>query len=157
MTYKLDTKVALAAIENLAGLGMKLPDIGTLLGVSRSTMYLQSKDNEKVKEALAKGKAKAIAKVAQTSFEMASSGKYPDMTKFWLKCQAGWEDKQTINITPSYSEENKVHGNLLEDLSDAELEVFEKILLKDKLLKEANQKVIDIEAKETKESNETSK
>lgn len=36
---------------------------------------------------------RANAKVAQTAFQMATSGKSKTMTIFWLKCRAGWSEK----------------------------------------------------------------
>lgn len=37
--------------------------------------------------------------VARKALEMASSGRFPDMTKFWLKSQAGWKETSGIEIT----------------------------------------------------------
>jgi hypothetical protein len=37
--------------------------------------------------------------VARKALEMASSGRFPDMTKFWLKSQAGWKETSGIELT----------------------------------------------------------
>ena len=39
------------------------------------------------------GAAEANARVAQTAYQMATSGKHPGMTAFWLKVRAGWNDQ----------------------------------------------------------------
>ena len=39
------------------------------------------------------GATEANAKVATTMFQMATSGKFPSATMFWLKCRAGWKER----------------------------------------------------------------
>ena len=41
------------------------------------------------------GATKANSNVAQTAYQMATSGKCPAATIFWLKCRAGWKE---INV-----------------------------------------------------------
>ena len=43
--------------------------------------------------------AKANAKVVQSAFRQAISGKNTAMTIFWLKARLGWSDKQQIHVT----------------------------------------------------------
>ena len=37
--------------------------------------------------------------VARKALEMASSGRFPDMTKFWLKSRAGWKETSGLELT----------------------------------------------------------
>jgi hypothetical protein len=37
--------------------------------------------------------------VARKALEMAVSGRYPDMTKFWLKSQAKWKETSAVELT----------------------------------------------------------
>lgn len=37
--------------------------------------------------------------VSKKALEMALSGQHPDMTKFWLKTQAGWRETSNVEIT----------------------------------------------------------
>ena len=41
----------------------------------------------------------ANAMVAKQALNMATSGRHPDMTKFWLKTQAKWKEATTIELT----------------------------------------------------------
>jgi hypothetical protein len=34
--------------------------------------------------------------VSRSAYRMAISEEHPDMTKYWLKCRAGWKETQTI-------------------------------------------------------------
>ena len=37
--------------------------------------------------------------VARKALEMAASGRFPDMTKFWLKSRAKWKETSGLEIT----------------------------------------------------------
>jgi hypothetical protein len=39
------------------------------------------------------GKAEGNAQVAQTLFKMAVSGKFPQVTMYWMRVRAGWNDQ----------------------------------------------------------------
>src|SRR6266852_3635705 len=42
------------------------------------------------------GATKDNSAVAQTAYQMATSGKYPAATMFWLKCRAGWKETNVL-------------------------------------------------------------
>jgi hypothetical protein len=42
------------------------------------------------------GATKANSAVAQTAYQMATSGKCPAATIFWLKCRAGWKETNVL-------------------------------------------------------------
>ena len=77
-------------IEMMAGLGLRYEDIALIKNMCDDTLKKYASD------ALSRGKAKAKAAVMQTAFKMATSGKVPAMTMFWLKTQAQWREAQTL-------------------------------------------------------------
>ena len=48
------------------------------------------------RHALDIGATKANSAVAQTAYQMATSGKCPAATMFWLKCRAGWKETNVL-------------------------------------------------------------
>jgi|GEM_PF-1095190 len=78
----------LAEIETLAGLGLRFEDIALVKGMCLDTL------KKYADEYLQRGRAKAKAQVMQTAYKMATSGKTPAMTMFWLKTRAGWREGQ---------------------------------------------------------------
>ena len=65
--------------------------MATIIGVHRDTLYKYCKGE------IDAGRPFARAKVAQTAFQMATSGKQPIVTMFWLKSQAGWDHGSRLN------------------------------------------------------------
>ena len=45
----------------------------------------------------------ANSKVAQTLYQMATSGKQPAATMFWLKCRAGWKENSGLQQSASHA------------------------------------------------------
>ena len=78
----------LEEVEAMAGLGLRFEDIANIKGMSDETLRKYAKDH------LIRGKAKAKAQVMQTAYKLATSGKVPAMTMFWLKTQAGWRENR---------------------------------------------------------------
>ena len=93
-------------IKKEASDGQSVASIAAQLGIPKATLDRRVEENERVREALDQGRGFAIKKVSSVAFDMATSGKFPAMTMFWLKCFAGWsetqssvqEDRQTITI-----------------------------------------------------------
>ncbi len=79
----------------MAGLGLSISQIAASLGISKSSLDRRLSEDSEAKEALEKGRSKAVQDIANVAFEMAKSGRYPVMTIFWLKCRAGWLDSKT--------------------------------------------------------------
>jgi IS30 family transposase len=79
--------------ETLAGYGLTVEQIGHVLGCSHDTVKRHYGGE------LERGQAVAVAKVAQTAFQMAVSGKKPTMTMFWLKTRAHWKEIQHHEVT----------------------------------------------------------
>jgi hypothetical protein len=79
-------------IERMAGLGMPMKHMAAVLGCSKDTMERRVKDTPEIAAAIEKGRGNAAEIVYKTAFDMASGGRVPAMTMFWLKCQEGWRE-----------------------------------------------------------------
>ena len=60
--------------------------------------------------------------MAQTAYQMAKSGKFPTMTMFWLKTQAGWRETSRLEHAGAVGTYD------LSKVSDADLNRLEAIL-----------------------------
>ena len=83
---KKPTAKDLQEIEMLAGMGLNQQQIADVKGMHRDTLRKYAQDT------YTRGKAKAIARVAQTAYSMAISGANTAMTIFFLKTQARWRE-----------------------------------------------------------------
>jgi predicted transcriptional regulator len=82
-----------AQAEDLAGYGLTHEQIAHVLGVSQDTVERHYTDE------LEAGLALALATVAKTAYQMATSGDEPAMTMFWLKTRAKWKEVQHHEVT----------------------------------------------------------
>lgn len=80
------TDAELGQAETMAGLGLRDDQIAQVLGRPERTMKRYAR------EVLKKGRAKALAAVAQTCFRLATSGRCPAATFFYLKTQGQWRE-----------------------------------------------------------------
>jgi AcrR family transcriptional regulator len=79
-------------VEALAGYGLRADQIADTIGVARSTLFKHFADEIK------RGGAVASGRVHQTAYQMATSGRHPASTMFWLKCRAGWRETNVLEI-----------------------------------------------------------
>jgi hypothetical protein len=70
-------------VKSLAALGLRQEQITTTIGL-RSPKTLR----KHFREELTRGTAEANAAVARVAFEMATSGKWPVMTRYWISVVA---------------------------------------------------------------------
>lgn len=82
-------------IERAAGLGLNLDNISYLIGINPRTLDRRLADCEKAREAYNRGRAIAHEKVASKLFTLIEQGE-PAAIFFYLKCQAGWREKDKI-------------------------------------------------------------
>ena len=75
-------------VRAMAAYGIPQMDIGRAIGISDRTLRKAFRDE------LDKAAIEANAKVAEVCFRMATSGKVPAATFFWLKARAGWREVQ---------------------------------------------------------------
>lgn len=73
--------------------GFPHEEIADTLGISDETL------RKHYREELDHGMTKANARVVQTAFQQATSGKSPAMTMFWLKTRLGWKETQKVEHT----------------------------------------------------------
>ena len=66
-------------VKSMAAVGLTHEQMATAIGI-RSPKTLR----KHFRNPLNAGNAEAIAKVTSVAYEMAQSGKYPSMTRFWL-------------------------------------------------------------------------
>lgn len=78
--------------EMMAGVGVPQSDIALLLGISEPTLRKHYADD------LARGMAKANARVGQSLFQQAVGGNVAAAI-FWTKSRMGWSEKTTLEVT----------------------------------------------------------
>lgn len=100
------TALHIAQIEQLAGYGLTLPQLCSVIGVSENALTRKKEHKVAVYEALENGKSKAAAIIGKTLFEKAKGG---DMTALiWLeKTRFGKSDRitQDLNVRAVSHEE----------------------------------------------------
>ena len=86
-------------IEAMAGLGMSGQDIAHVMGIHRATLYKRLKDTGLSSDTIKAQRKKGIAKVRQTLYQMATSGKVPAAAFFYLKTIGGLREKDRVELT----------------------------------------------------------
>ena len=90
-------------VKSMAAIGLTHDQMATAIGI-RSPKTLR----KHFRNPLNAGNAEAIAKVTSVAYEMAQSGKYPSMTRFWLR------------MHPSTSKDDVFAGGELDKERDAD-------------------------------------
>jgi hypothetical protein len=80
-------------VKALSGFGVPQNDIAAYLDIDPKTM------RKHFREELDRGSLEATAKVAQSLFNMATSGNNVAAAIFWMKARAGWREKNNLEIT----------------------------------------------------------
>ena len=80
-------------VSVMKGLGMSTKEIGDILLIEDSLLKLY------YKRELSGASPYVNLAVAKVALSMALSGQSADMTKFWLKTQAGWRETNNIELT----------------------------------------------------------
>jgi hypothetical protein len=108
------TEDELKTMDVLAASGVPYRVIAEVLSTSESVL------SERFRERLADAKIRCNGKVAQTLYQMATSGRHPVATFFWLKTQAGWREVNHVQVSTG-------DGVDLSKLTTDELIQFEKL------------------------------
>lgn len=95
-------------VKAMAGLGVPHEGIAVLLEIDPKTL------RKHFHPELERGSVEATAKVAQSLFQMATTGKNVGAAIFWMKARAGWREKHEVQVT----------SGSLAHLSDAQLEAM---------------------------------
>ena len=80
-------------VSIMACLGLAAKDIALVLNVEEKIVQTYYKKELRVTHNLAN------MMVARQALQMAMSGRFPDMTKFWLKSRAGWKETSAVELT----------------------------------------------------------
>ena len=97
-----------AEVRALASMGVPHEHIATYIGIDKKTMY------KYYREILDKAKIQANMKMAQCLFKQAQEGSTA-ATIFWLKAQAGWQDRQALELSGELKVKTKSIGAIFED------------------------------------------
>lgn len=79
------TPKELKQLETAAGMGLNEREICKMFLISRATLQRRIADYPEVNEAIQRGRMSAKLAVRTSAFRMATDGKHPAMTMFWLK------------------------------------------------------------------------
>lgn len=93
-------EIDLARVEALASNGLTQQQIADALGISERTLRDRKSNSAEFAEAIKRGKAKGIAFVTNKLMEKVKAGNVTAMI-FFLKSQAGWKEKQEIDLINS--------------------------------------------------------
>lgn len=92
-------------VRAMSGFGIPQADIATHLEIDAKTL------RKHFRRELDRGSIEATVKVAQSLFQMATSGQNTAAAIFWMKARAGWREKHEVQVSMAPSQE----------LTDAEL------------------------------------
>lgn len=93
-------------VRAMSGFGIPQDDIATFLEIEPKTL------RKHFRRELDRGMVEATAKVAQSLFQMATTGNNVAAAIFWMKARAGWREKHEIQLS----------AKPMNELTDAELE-----------------------------------
>lgn len=80
-------------VQVMAAMGLTQKQMARIMGLGVDSLI------KFYKEEVEAGADVLNAEVAGTLYRMATSGKEPAATFFWLKTRAGWRERQDINLT----------------------------------------------------------
>ena len=84
-------------LEKLAAI-LRLDQIADFFGMANSTLRRKMAEDEGIKSAYKRGKAKAVSGVGQTLLSLAKAGNITAIC-FYLKTQAGWRETDRMEHT----------------------------------------------------------
>lgn len=114
------TEAQKAEVRALASMGIPHDQISAYIGIDKKTLY------KYYREILDRAKIQANMKMAQCLFQQAQNGSTPAAI-FWLKVQAGWQDRQAVDITTNGESINKPSLDVSK-LSDEQLRNLDTII-----------------------------
>ncbi len=107
------TKDQRKLVHSLSAIGVPQEDIAVVIGI-RSPKTLRKHFGKDI----ARGTAEATATISATAYAMASSGKYPWMTRFWLSTVGGGETPLETAASPDRGRDEETEsGDAGEEIS----------------------------------------
>ena len=79
------TEKEIRQLETAAGMGFTLQQLAKIFLISKKTLERRMADYPNIYDALERGRLKAKMNVRGMAYKMATDGKNPGMTMFWLK------------------------------------------------------------------------
>ena len=110
-----NNKATREEIKNMGAIHMTRDKMAYLLGVAPSTLNAFIAKHPMIKALIEEGKALSGFNVRTTAYNMATSGKNPDMTKFWLKTQEGFRENDRLELTGKDGEDIKIMTKTQQD------------------------------------------
>ena len=95
-------------IEEFSGLGMTQKQIAAYFGITYVTLNNLKKKNYKLDQAFKKGKSAAIAIVCGQLRQQINLGNITAII-FYLKTQAGWSEKNTLELQSDVKSKNVIY------------------------------------------------
>lgn len=90
-------------VEKAAAEGLAEYQIAEALGICQDTFTKRKQDEPEIAEALKRGKRAARGRVENTAYKCAlkaeTDHRYQTSLIFWLKAQAGWKERQQLELT----------------------------------------------------------
>lgn len=102
---------------SLAGYGLTNVQIANYFAVSIRSFERAMNKQKELYDALLSGRSKAIGQVTQTLYKMATSGKCPSATIFYLKCRAQFKEPKVIEHYSGDSKDGNGMPGLIIDMS----------------------------------------
>lgn len=100
-----DAEIAVK-VRAYSAIGVPQVQIAILVGMSVPTMQKYYQDE------LDRGSAEGVAKVANTLFARATTGKDLGAAIFYLKAKAGWSEKNVVEVSGKLTLEHLVAGSM---------------------------------------------
>ena len=101
-----------AKVNALASVGTPQDQIAIVVGITKNTLL------KHYRKELDAAMTMANAKVAQSLFQQATAGN-TSAAIFWLKCRAGWVDKQSIEHSGQIQVKQQLN-ELLDEISEGD-------------------------------------
>jgi hypothetical protein len=105
------TDEMLRQVEELAGYGLRLDQIGAVIGFSERTMHRKKDENEALEAAIQRGKAKASAVVGKALFGRAKDGDVPAI-RWWEMTRDGRSEKTQTEATVEVINDGQTEARL---------------------------------------------
>ena len=99
-------------VKTLASVGTPQDQIAIVIGITKNTLL------KYYRKELDSAMTMANAKVAQSLFQQATAGN-TSAAIFWLKCRAGWVDKQSIEHSGQIQVKQQLN-ELLDEISEGD-------------------------------------
>lgn len=113
-----ESELNLDLVERMAAVGLTFKQIAAFFGMSELELKRRKKASERLDQAIEQGKAKGVAKVANTLFDLAITDKNIIATLFYLKTVGGWREADKIKPSDEDDPAHRVQVNLPHNFRD---------------------------------------